>query len=454
MVDPNRDVGQYIEAAASEELRITHVTETHIHADFVSGSRELSRRTGARLYLSDEGGDGWRYGFAEEAGAVLLKDGDTFEVGNVRIRALHTPGHTPEHLTFLVTDGAASDEPVAALTGDFLFVGDVGRPDLLEKAAGVAGTMEDAARMLYRSLERFVAEQPDWLQIWPGHGAGSACGKGIGSIPQSTIGYEKRTSWAFGHDSEDAFVEAVLAGQPEPPRYFAEMKRINRDGPRLLGRLDRPRTLGDEQLDEVLSAGAVVVDTRSADAYAAGHVPGTLSIPLTRAFTTWAGGLVPYHEDFYLIGDESEVAEAVRDLAMIGLDRVAGVFAPAGVEDRAPSRLERIDRIDTRRLAERRRRNEVTILDIRGSAEWEDVRIPGAVHIPLGDLADRIGELSGGRDVAVHCESGARSAIAASVLEAAGLPVLDYAEGIRDWTAAGEPVERGRPDGAGEPAAA
>ncbi len=455
VVDANRDVDQYVAAAGAEDLRITHVTETHIHADFVSGSRELAERTGAALYLSDEGGEGWRYAFAGEAGAILLHDGDTFEVGAIRIRAVHTPGHTPEHLTFLVTDGAAADRPIGALTGDFIFVGDVGRPDLLEKAAGVAGTMEDAARALFRSLRRFRSEQPDWLQLWPGHGAGSACGKGIGSIPQSTMGYEALTSWAFQHDDEDTFVRAVLEGQPEPPRYFAEMKRINRDGPRILGRLGEPLRMAPERLDDVRATGAVVVDTRSADAFAAGHVPGTINIPLTRAFTTWAGWLVPYDADFYLIGDEAGTAEAVRDLAMIGLDRVAGAFGLAAVEDRAPEELERIERIDTDRLAQRLARHEVSLLDIRGEPEWTSVRIPGAVHIPLGYLEDRLDEIPTGRPLVVHCESGGRSAIAASVLRAHGIDrVIDYPGGIRAWADAGYPVEPGASRAAADSVAA
>lgn len=443
VVDANRDVGQYVDAAAAEELRITAVTETHIHADFVSGSRELADRTGATLYLSDEGGPGWRYGFAEEADAVLLEDGDEIAVGNVRIQAVHTPGHTPEHLTFLVTDTAAADRPIGALTGDFLFVGDVGRPDLLEKAAGVAGTMEDAARDLFRSLRRFRLEHPDWLQIWPGHGAGSACGKGIGSIPQSTLGYEALTSWAFRYDDEDAFVRAVLEGQPEPPRYFAQMKRINRDGPRILGPRGQPLRLESRQLDTVLETDAVVVDTRPADDFAAGHVPGTLGIPLTRAFTTWAGWLIPYDADFYLIGDGPSVREAVRDLAMIGLDRVAGVFEPAAVTGRRREALDSIARTDARRLAQRHRRHEVTILDIRGAAEWEAGHIAGALHVPLGDLPERLAEVPAERPVVVHCESGARSAIAASVLRAGGRrEVVDFQGGMQAWRESGLPLQR------------
>ena len=283
---------------------ITHVTETHIHADFVSGSRELAARTGAALYLSAEGGKDWQYAFAREAGAVLLRDGDHIMVGNVRIDVVHTPGHTPEHLAFLVTDTAAATEPIAIVTGDFVFVGDVGRPDLLEKAAKVQGTMEASARTLSGRSQRFKA-YPDYLQVWPGHGAGSACGKGLSAVPQSTVGYERRFNWALAVETEDEFVRQVLTGQPEPPAYFAEMKRINRDGPRILNGFATPQWLPEVRLPEVLARGAFVIDARPAAEFAAGHVPGTINIPLNRSFTTWAGWLTPFDDDFYLIVDDS-----------------------------------------------------------------------------------------------------------------------------------------------------
>ncbi len=216
VVDPNRDANQYIAAAASEGVRITHVTETHIHADFVSGSRELAARTAARLHLSAEGGPEWQYAFMSEAGAVPLRDGSRLDVGRVRVDVLHTPGHTPEHLSFMITDTAATDRPMGVFTGDFIFVGDVGRPDLLEKAAGAAGTMEAHARRLYASLQRF-RQLPAWLQLWPGHGAGSACGKALGAVPQTTLGYESVVNWGLAAASEEEFVRGVLDGQPEPP---------------------------------------------------------------------------------------------------------------------------------------------------------------------------------------------------------------------------------------------
>ncbi|RMF77646.1 MAG: MBL fold metallo-hydrolase, partial [Planctomycetota bacterium] len=227
VIDPERDIDRYIHAAAANGLRITAVTETHIHADYLSGTRELAEATAATVYLSDEGDADWKYQWLDHkigGGSYphqLLHDGDTFDVGNVRFQAVHTPGHTPEHISFLVTDlGGGANEPIAIATGDFVFVGDLGRPDLLETAAGQTGAKEPSARRLYASLQSFL-KLPDYLQVWPAHGAGSAWGKALGAIPQTTVGYEKRFSPAIrAAESEDAFVSAILAGQPEPPLYF------------------------------------------------------------------------------------------------------------------------------------------------------------------------------------------------------------------------------------------
>jgi hydroxyacylglutathione hydrolase len=273
-------------------VRITHVTETHIHADFASGARELARAAGATLHVSDEGGDGWRYAFAQEEGVNTLHDGDRITVGNVHLDVLHTPGHTPEHLTFLVTDGARTKAPVGALTGDFVFVGDVGRPDLLERAAGQTGTMRNAAAELYQSVQRFKS-YPDYLQIWPGHGAGSACGKAMSAAAQSTLGYEKVANWAFEPMSETEFVERVLEGQPTAPPYFGAMKVRNRDGVSLGPSSTLPRKLSVEELHQLVDArqhtqqhtpGAnhapFLLDVRNPDEWARGHIEGATLIPL------------------------------------------------------------------------------------------------------------------------------------------------------------------------------
>ncbi|HEY8309747.1 MAG TPA: MBL fold metallo-hydrolase [Gemmatimonadaceae bacterium] len=279
VVDPNMNTNMYLRAAQDESLRIVYVTETHIHADFASGSRALAAGAGAQLYVSGEGGDDWQYRFADEPGVHLLTDGGTLDVGQVRLTARHTPGHTPEHLTFLVTDTARSSLPVGAITGDFVFVGDVGRPDLLERAAGKAGTMHAAAASLHASLRSF-ASLPDHIQIWPGHGAGSACGKAMSSAAQSTLGYERVANWAFGAMTESEFVERVLDGQPTAPPYFGAMKLRNRDAgvPRVVS---LPRILDGDDVAHAASAHDVMIlDVRNRDEYERGHIAHAVLIPL------------------------------------------------------------------------------------------------------------------------------------------------------------------------------
>jgi hydroxyacylglutathione hydrolase len=448
VIDANRDVDQYIQAAAQEGLRITHITETHIHADYVSGSRELAHRTGGTMYLSDEGDAGWKYAFLAEG--KPLHHGDHLQVGNIRLEVVHTPGHTPEHLTFLITDGAAADQPIAAVTGDFVFVGDVGRPDLLERAANIKGTMEAGAKTLWKSLQAFAAHE-DWLQIWPGHGAGSACGKGISAIPSSTLGYERRFNWAFNVKTEAEFVERVLEGQPEPPAYFANMKYVNKAGPALLGRLTAPPKLADAKLAELLAAGALVVDTRPAASFAAQHVPGTLNIPLNGSFVTWAGWLVPSTADVYLIVDDATAArlpEVARLLALIGIDRISGWISTSAIAAGGP--LRSTTQLSVNDLQAQVAAGAVTVVDVRSANEWSHGHIPGAVHIPLGYLADRCRSLPTTKPIVMQCQGGSRSAIAASLLERLGFSgVINLEGGMSAWIAAGLPVE-----GAHEPQAA
>jgi hydroxyacylglutathione hydrolase len=449
VVDPNRDVDRYLQAAEEEGFRIAHVTETHIHADFVSGARELAHRTGARLYLSDAGGPDWSYRYAADARATLLRGDSCLRVGAVELRALHVPGHTPEHLAFIVTDTETASEPMGAFTGDFLFVGDVGRPDLLERAVRVQGTMETEARHLYRSLQRFRA-LPDFLQIWPGHGAGSACGKSLSAVPHSTLGYETRFNWAFSIANEDAFVRAVLAGQPEPPRYFARMKRINRSGPALLGAPLRPAPLPASTLASVLAQGETVVDTRGARDFAQGAVPGTINIPANRTFTTWAGSLLGYDRDFYLIVDQGRaelVDELARDLAGIGLDRLAGYFSSDSVDAYRGSwgQLQTIPELTLAEVTQRLRKSgagDEIVLDVRGAGEWEAGHLPRALNVPVGELDERLEEIPRNRAVIVHCQTGARAAMAVSILRARGFKdVSQFPGGFAEWQRAGQPVE-------------
>jgi hydroxyacylglutathione hydrolase len=441
VVDPLRDVEPYLLYAAEEDLCISHVTETHIHADFVSGARDLVRQTGARLFLSAEGGADWQYRFDATESAELLRDGDTFTVGEIRVESRHMPGHTPEHLVFFVTDSAAADKPVGVFTGDFIFAGDVGRPDLLERAAKVAGTMEDAARVLFQSLRK-MREFPDYLQLWPGHGAGSACGKSLGSMPSTTLGYERLFNWAFQESDEDDFVRAVLAGQPEPPRYFGRMKLLNRDGP-APRRTPAPRRIDASSLGAILdSASATVVDARSSGRFAGGFIPGTINIPGGRGFATWAGSLLSPDRDIVLIADDGERADALtRELSLIGLDRVSA-WAAADVIDGWETlgrTLDRVRALDARAVAAL---DGAEVIDVRANSEWEAGHIPGARHIFLGDLLDAVDELPHDGPLVVACQGGSRSSIGASLLRAQGFTnVMNFSGGFAEWRNAGLPVE-------------
>lgn len=438
LVDPNRNTRQYHDDAEREGLRISHVTETHIHADFASGTRELAEETGATMLLSKEGGPDWAYGFAAEGRTELIGGGSSFFVGKIRVDVLHTPGHTPEHLSFIITDTAATDRPMGILSGDFVFVGDVGRPDLLERAAGIAGTMEASAKQLFASLQRF-RDLPDYLQLWPAHGAGSACGKGLGAVPQSTVGYEKISNWALAVRDEATFVERVLTGQPEPPKYFAIMKRINRDGPKLVGRLVPPERLGVGRLRPLLEDAAMVVDTRTGDEFAAGHIPGTISIPMARSFATYAGSLLPYDRPvFFILDDRSPeaVGELLHDLKMIDVTDVGGYFGIDVVEEWKTSGGD-VAIVPQLQPADLLAGEPVTIVDVRGRSEWDGGHIDGAQLVVLGSLPERLDEIPETGRVVVYCQTGERSNIAASLLRARGRDnVENLAGGYVAWVGA------------------
>lgn len=444
VIDPHRDVKVFLAAARAEGVRITAVTETHVHADFLSGSRDLAGETGAQLYLSGAGRGPWSYtdDFVSRARAVLLRDGDVIRIGAVRLETLHTPGHTPEHLTFLVTDTAAAGEPMGAVTGDFLFVGDVGRPDLLERAVHVVGSADGAARQLYHSLGR-LTRYPDYLQLWPGHSAGSACGKGLSAVPQSTLGYERRHNWALCVEDEEAFVSSVLEGQPEPPAYFADMKRLNARGSAPLKEIPPPAPMSSEDVAAAMTHGVVVIDGRLTEEYAAGHIPGTMHIPMDRSFVTWMGSLVPLGAQVVLVGEQAQLAAAVDDLRLIGMDHVVGCASAEVVQAWRESGkpLQSVAGASPDDVAARVHRGGVTVLDVRTPAEWTQSRIPGATHIPLTELPSRIGEIQTDQPVIVHCQGGARSAIAASLLQARGFTAVeDLRGGLNAWREAGHGV--------------
>ena len=431
MVDPARNVQEYISAAQKEGLRITHITETHIHADFVSGSRELAHQTGGTMYLSDMGDENWKYGYADAPNVITVRDGDTFMVGNIRVQVMHTPGHTLEHIVFMVTDTAGADKPMGIFTGDFLFVGDIGRPDLLEEAAGWVGTKEIGARQQYGVVQQFK-QLPDYLQIWPGHGAGSACGKALGAIPSTTLGYEKLFNPAFQIEDEDEFVAWLLADQPEPPRYFAQMKKVNKVGPALLGELSAPAEIGKPEIEAAVAAGHLVVDTRPRNEFEKEHIHGTVSIPATRAqFSTYVGWFVDFNTPLYLIVPTlADVERIVTSLRAIGVDDIAGVATAEIVTSGEPLPV-----LTAQELAERLPLNGLTIIDVRGRTEYAEQHIRGAKNIPLGYLPRHLAEIPRDSQVVLQCASGYRSQIATSLLRAHGLTnVANLKEGQEVWS--------------------
>lgn len=434
LFDPQRDIDRYLDLAGSEGLRIVAVAETHIHADFLSGAREFAERFGTRLHLSDEGGPDWRYEWARDGGYdhVPLRDGDGFRIGEIEFRALHTPGHTPEHLSFLVTDrGAGADEPMGLLSGDFVFVGDLGRPDLLETAARVAGAMTPAARRLYGSVRSFL-DLPDYLQVWPAHGAGSSCGKALGAVPETTVGYERRFSPAIAAAlrGEDAFISHILEGQPEPPMYFARMKRDNRDGAPVLGGLPQPRRVSPREAASRARTGShareVVIDTRpDRSAFMARHLPGSVYVPLTRSFCTASGSVLPEGAAVTLVIDETDLEWAVRRLVRIGFDDVRGFVEHETLqryfdEGGEAAAIPEIDLDAASRLSEE---GTADILDVRYASEYAASHLPGAVNASYTRLPDYADRLPSNGSLLVHCLSGARAAVAASYLAREGRDV-------------------------------
>lgn len=448
VIDPERDVDRYIRLAEAHKMKIVAAAETHIHADFLSGTRELAERTGCRVYLSDEGGPDWLYGWVDEMSgggrydAVLLKDGDTFGVGNIRFRAMHTPGHTPEHMAFEVTDlGGGATEPMGIATGDFVFVGDLGRPDLLETAAGMRGVKEGFARTLNRSAVKF-RELPEFLQVWPAHGAGSACGKALGAVPTSTVGYEKRFNVSLAYAGrEQEFVDFILRGQPAPPLYFARMKRQNRDGVPLLGAVPKPRQMSTGEVTALDARRVALVDTREWEQFRDGHIPGSLWAPTSTQFPMVTGSYIEPEEEIVLICEEGQLDGLVRDLVRIGLDRVIGWMEAEEVD--FIRGLEATPEMTVGEFGAARGTEVPTVLDCRNEHEHAEGAIAGALNIAHTRLAPRVDELPRGEPIVCHCRSGVRSGAATAYLRRHGLDVTNLAGGFMAWEESGAEVVRG-----------
>ncbi len=434
VIDPARDITPYLESAARHGLRITQAAETHIHADFVSGLRELCTETSARMICSAEGGAAWHYAYSMPD-MLLLQDGDTWMVGNIQMQAIHTPGHTPEHMVFLFTDTLAADLPMGIFTGDCLFVGDVGRPDLLETALGVSGAGNIGSAEQFESLE-ILKQLPDYLLVFPGHGAGSACGKSLGDVASSSLGYEKLFNPALQFDDVGEFSKWLLSGQPETPTYFTQMKRVNREGPALLASLHEPEELEGFILNDALIEGQVI-DARTADEFNEAHVANTLNIPGVQKFPMYAGWLVDYSKPVYLICDPEAVRVLTRQLRSIGLDNVVGYFPPLEVEE-YDQMLPVVDIAEVQDLLS----GGALILDVRAKSEYDEAHIPGAIHAFYGTLARQLDTLPSDRTLLVTCASGIRSQIATSLLQKHGFQnVLLIDGGMNAWQAYGLPVE-------------
>jgi hydroxyacylglutathione hydrolase len=449
LIDPERDIDQYVDLAEENGLEIVAVTETHIHADFLSGAREFAERFNTTLYLSDEGDEDWKYEWVKEerqAGGEydyeFLYDGDTFQVGNIEIEAVHTPGHTPEHLSFLITDkGGGADQSMGIVTGDFVFVGDLGRPDLLESAAKVEGAMDPSARTLYQSVQKFM-DLPDHLQVWPAHGAGSACGKALGDIPQSTIGYEKQFNPMIdaAREDEDHFVDAILEGQPEPQIYFARMKRDNKMGPPVLGQLPAPQDLSMREMEQKAQDDeTLIIDTRiDRSAFMRHHLPGALYAPFDQQFNTYVGSLVEDETTpIVLIIDEDDVEEAVRDLVRIGYDNVVG-FAEIETLQRyfeQGGTRATIDEIDFAEVDALRGDAHNTVLDVRYRSEFDEGHVDGALNASYTRMPEYEADLPTDQTLLVHCATGRRAAAAASFLARTGRSVKYVNDDFEDYAA-------------------
>jgi len=437
VIDAKRDVDTYLEIATQNNMKITHILETHIHADFLAGSRELAALTGAQMYLSAEGGKGWEYEFPH----VGVKNGDIIKVGNLKLEVLHTPGHTPESISFLLTDTPASDEPVMLFTGDFVFVGDIGRPDLLEKAAGLKGTQDIGAHQMYESLKKFDA-LPDFVQVWPGHGAGSACGKELGAVPSTTVGYEKARNWAFRYkNNEEGFVKYLLTDQPEPPKYFAMMKKLNKVDRPLLTSVPKLKKISYDEFKEAMDKGIKLIDTRNKVDFAKGFIPGSINIQGNNSFATWTGWFLTYEEPFILLADESQLDDLTRKLMRIGLDKIYG-YVPSTTEwEKTGGHLEKASVISLTEFKPLYENNGIQVVDLRGAAEYNSGHLKKADNVFVGTMLNNLDKISRDKKVVIHCQGGDRATIAYSLLAKNGYKnVLNYSGGMNEWVNEGNLV--------------
>ena len=436
VIDPRRDIAIYRDIAEKNGMRIVAVTETHIHADYLSGTRELAAATGATVYVSDEGGPDWTYG-PDFDPAVRMKHGHRIQLGRISIEAVHTPGHTPEHMSFLVTDGAQSDRPGFMLTGDFVFVGDLGRPDLLDEAAGFVNTRFQGAKDLFASLRDRFLTLPDYVQVLPAHGSGSACGKALGAIPTTTVGYERNFSWwaqYLRNDDEQGFVDELLSGQPDAHAYFARMKKENKLGPAVMGEA-RDRDLREftaAELRAELDADRVVfVDTRHHSLVHEGTVERALNIPGTAKSASYGAWVVDPEREarpIVLLAESAEHAAEIRDhLVRVGIDTVEGfVTSLAGLDLVRPLVIQpgELDGFDR-----------ALLLDVRNLTEYSAGHLPGAEQLSGGRALWNLDRLPKDGTIIAYCQSGVRVSVTASALRSAGYDVAELDGSFAAWSA-------------------
>ncbi|MEF3323101.1 MBL fold metallo-hydrolase [Gulosibacter sp. GYB002] len=438
IIDGRRDLTPLLELAVSHGMKVVAAAETHIHADYLSGTREIAAATGATAYVSGEGGTDWQYDFDAER----LHDGDTIKIGNITIEAVHTPGHTPEHLSYLVTDGAFADEPGYFLTGDFVFSGDLGRPDLLDEAAGGIDTRFVGAKQQFQSLKEKFLTLPDHVMVYPGHGAGSACGKALGALPSTTVGYERRFAWwakYLDSNDEQGFVDELLAGQPDAPAYFGRMKRQNRQGPAVMGERPALTELDPTVVQQGIDAGELVFfDTRPADEVNACTVRGSVAVPDPGKIATWGGwaldpevdkrGLVVYAAD-------ADAAQLIADhLVRVGIDDVRGYLSSIDGLDTFTPEIVPVTKVDGFERVE--------LLDVRAKSEYAAGHLPGAAQLHAGRLLWNQNQLPQDGKVLLYCQSGMRATVAANALRSRGYDVAQVDGSYNAWVAADLPIEK------------
>jgi hydroxyacylglutathione hydrolase len=441
VIDPSRHLDDYVKQAEANDLKITAGVETHMHADFVSGMRELAEQLEAHLFVSDAGDSDWKYLYISDYRHTLLKEGDSFEVGKIQFQVLSTPGHSPESISLILTDGDVADKPMGIFTGDFLFVGDVGRPDLFEEVLGVTGSKEHHGSELFEAIQKLNG-LPDYLQIWPAHRAGSLCGMAPGALPVSTLGYERMFNWAFQQKDRREFLRYILSSQPVPPTYFAEVKKINRDGPPVLSKIPYPVRISTEDLPGINRSDALILDTRGRDAYAKSHIPGALGVPLNKSFITYASWVVPYEKDIYLIVEESHLDTVVRDLRSIGLDAIKGHLTPSEVEN-ADIEFTAFSQVTPSQISQEVAAGRVQVIDVRAKDEFDAGHLPGAMHLPLTSLQQNLSRIPQcDSPLLLTCRSGLRSFVAATILEGQGYKdVMNLEGGFLAWSKACIPYE-------------